>query len=98
MLAADYPSELIELGYFDDDYILFSDSPEDVQIRVREALEVLLSPELREQRAAERKAAWEGEQARIKSEWPFVLNSPRAGHSLRSDTERNLARSGRSFG
>jgi len=76
MLAADYPPELIELGYFDDDYILFSDSPEDVQVRVREALEVLLSPELREQRAAERKAAWEREQARAKSEWPFVLNSP----------------------
>jgi len=76
MVAADYPSELIELGFFDDDYILFSDSPEAVQTRAHEALEDLLFPALREQRNAERRAAWEREQAKAKLEWPFVLNSP----------------------
>jgi hypothetical protein len=76
MLAADYPAELIELGYFDDDDIFFSDIPEEKKTRAREALEELLSPELREQRNAERKAAWEREQARAKSEWPYVFNSP----------------------
>jgi hypothetical protein len=76
MLAAGYPAELIELGWFDDACVLFSDSVEEVQTRLREALEELLSPALREQRDAERKAAWEREQARAKLEWPFVLNSP----------------------
>jgi hypothetical protein len=76
MLAADYPAELIELGCFDDDYVLFSDSVEGVQTRLHEALEDLLSPGLREQRIAERKVAWEREQAKAKLEWPFILNSP----------------------
>jgi hypothetical protein len=39
-------------------------------------LEELLSPELRQRRLLERRAAWELEQAKIKSEWPYVLNSP----------------------
>jgi hypothetical protein len=34
MLAAEHPTELIELGYFDDNYILFSDSPGEVQTAV----------------------------------------------------------------
>lgn len=76
MLAADYPEELIELGYFDDDDIFFSDVPEEKRTRAREALEELLSPELRQKRLIERKVAWEREQARVKSEWPYVLNSP----------------------
>jgi hypothetical protein len=76
MLAADYPEELIELGYFDDDDIFFSDVPEEKRMRAREALEVLLFPELRQKRLIERKVAWEREQARVKSEWPYVLNSP----------------------
>ncbi len=75
-LAADYPEELIELGYFDDDDIFFSDVPEEKRTRAREALEVLLSPEVRQKRLLERKVAWEREQARVKSEWPYVLNSP----------------------
>jgi hypothetical protein len=49
MLAADYPEELIELGYFDDDDIFFSDDPEEKRKRAREALEELLSPELRQE-------------------------------------------------
>lgn len=81
MVEADYPEELIELGYFDDDDIFYSDDPEEKQTRAREALEELLSPELRRKRLAERKAAWEQEQARIKSEWPYVLNSP-SGRAL----------------
>jgi hypothetical protein len=84
MLAADYPDELIELGYFDDDDIFFSDIPEEKQARAREALEDLLSPELRERRRAERKAAWEREQARTKAEWPYILNSP-TGRALLKD-------------
>ncbi len=76
MLAADHPSELIELGYFDDDDIFFSDDPEGKRTRARAALEELLSPELRQTRLAERKIQWDQEQMRIKSEWPYVLNSP----------------------
>ncbi len=37
----------------------------------------------------ERKAAWEQEQARIKSEWPYILNSPSGRALLR---ERVLER------
>ena len=36
----------------------------------------LLSPELRQTRRLERQAAWQLEQANIKSEWPYILNSP----------------------
>ena len=43
MVEADYPEELIDLGYFDDDDIFYSDDPEEKQSRVREALEELLS-------------------------------------------------------
>lgn len=49
MLAADYPEELIELSYLDDDYI-FVHNPEEKQKRAREALEELLPPELRQKR------------------------------------------------
>jgi hypothetical protein len=76
MLAADYPEELIDLGYLDDDDIFLFDDPEQKQTHAREALEELLSPELRQKRLAERKVAWELEQAMIKSDWPYVLNSP----------------------
>ena len=76
MLAADYPSELIQLGYFDDDDILFPDDTEERRKRAREALEDLLSPELLQKRQIERKGAWELQEARVKSEWPYVLNSP----------------------
>ena len=81
MVAADYPEELIELGYFDDDEIFYFDDPEEKRTRAREALEELLSPELHQRRRIERKAAWELEQKRIKSEWPYVLNSP-SGRAL----------------
>ena len=74
IVEADYPDELIELGYSDDDDLF--DDPDEKRIRAREALEELLLPELRQRRLAERKDAWEREQARIKSEWPYVLNSP----------------------
>jgi hypothetical protein len=90
MLATDYPAELIGLGYFDDDDIFFSDIPEEKQTRAREALEELLSPELRERRSAERKAAWEREQARVKTEWPYVLNSPTGGALLKKRYKENL--------
>jgi hypothetical protein len=75
MQAADYPPELYELGYFDDDEF-FSDDPEEKRAAALEAVEEFLSPTLRQQRFAERKAAWDLEQARIRSEWPYVLNSP----------------------
>ncbi|HEY0163229.1 MAG TPA: hypothetical protein VGB69_11165 [Edaphobacter sp.] len=78
MLAADCSDELAELGYFEDDDVFFSDLPDENKIlaRAREALEDLLSPELRERRRAEWIAAWEREQAKAKTEWPYVLNSP----------------------
>jgi hypothetical protein len=75
MLAADRLKELYELAYFDDDEIFYSDEPEEKRTRAREALEELLSPELRHKRRIERQATWELEQARIKTEWPYVLNS-----------------------
>ncbi len=75
-MAADRLEELYELAYFDDDDIFYSDDPEEKRARAREALEELLSPELRQKRRIERQAAWEREQARIKSEWPYVFNSP----------------------
>ena len=87
MLAADYPEELTELGYFDDDDIFFSDDPEEKRKRAREALEELLSPELRQKRLIERKVAWEREEVRVKSEWPYVLNSP-TGRALLKERYR----------
>jgi len=91
MLAADYPAELIELGYFDDDDIFFSDLPEERSVRAREALEDLLSPELREQRGAERRAAWEREQARAKLEWPYVLDSASGRELLKKRYKEKIA-------
>jgi hypothetical protein len=66
MRAADYPSELIDVGYFDD--TCYTDDPEEKRAYAREVLEDLLSPELRQKRLAQRKAAWEQEQTKIKSE------------------------------
>jgi hypothetical protein len=43
MLVADYPEDLIELGYFDDDDIFFSDDPAGKRVRAFEALEEPLS-------------------------------------------------------
>jgi hypothetical protein len=80
MHVAGYPEELTDLGYLDDDDILFS-GVEEKRARAREALEELLSPELRQRRNAERQAARELAQARIKSEWPYVMNSP-SGRAL----------------
>ena len=76
MVAGDYPDELVELGYFDDEDILYGDDTDGKRNRAFEALEELLSPELRQKRLVERRAAWEQEQTRARSEWPFVLNSP----------------------
>ena len=80
LLAADYPDELYDLAYFDDEDSFYSSDEEKLRF-AREALNELLSPELRQRRLAERKAAWEQEQVRIKSEWPYVLNSP-SGRAL----------------
>lgn len=96
MLAADYPAELIELGYFDDDEIFFSDVPEEKRTRALEALENLLSPELREQRSMERKAVWEREQSRAKSEWPYVLDSA-SGRALLKQRYKEKAAEMRPF-
>jgi hypothetical protein len=87
MWAGNYPEELIELGYFDDDDIFFSDDPEEKRMRARESLEELLSPELRQKKLIERKVAWEREEVRVKSEWPYVLNSP-TGRALLKERYR----------
>lgn len=77
MQSADYLEELMELGYLEEDYRFFTEENDDVQrAQAHEAIENLLSPELRERRHAERQAAWEREQAKAKEEWPYVLNSP----------------------
>ena len=73
LLASDYSDELYELAYFDDEDFYSSDK-ERLKY-AREALENLLSPELRQMRLAERRAAWEQDQARLKTESPYVLNS-----------------------
>jgi hypothetical protein len=57
MEEAGYIDELIELGFFDDEDIFLSDDPQERRKRCREDLEELLSPELRQRRRAERKAA-----------------------------------------
>lgn len=77
MQMADYPDELIELGYLEDEFeFLTDDNVGERRTSAREALENLLSPELSERRRAERKTIWERAQARAKEEWPYVLNSP----------------------
>ncbi|MFZ1940379.1 MAG: hypothetical protein WBA18_06390 [Terracidiphilus sp.] len=88
MHVAGYPEELADLGYLDEDDILFG-SVEEKRTRAREGLKELLSPELREKRRAERETAKEQAQARIKSEWPYVVNSP-SGRALMK--ERYAAR------
>ncbi len=90
MVNGNYPEELIELGYLDDDYIYFSDDPEEKRTRARAALEELIYPELRQKRVSERKADWEREQARIKSEWPYVLNSPTGLALLRKRYKKRI--------
>lgn len=61
--SADYPKELFELGHLDDNCDFFTqENIEERRARAREALENLLSPELSEQRRAEREAAWKREQ------------------------------------
>jgi hypothetical protein len=55
MLAADCPEELQELGYLDD--VFFGDDADTQRALAHEALENLLSPELRERTRAEKKAA-----------------------------------------
>lgn len=79
-LASDYLSELTEVANFDDYDVFFGDDHEKLA-RAREALEELLSPELRLKRSLERTAKWEQEQTRVRSEWPYVLNSP-SGRAL----------------
>lgn len=80
LVTGDYPDELYELAYFDDEDSFYASDEEKLKY-AREALENLLSPELRQRRLAERRAAWEREQARLKTEWPYVLNSP-SGRAL----------------
>ncbi|MGA8939449.1 MAG: hypothetical protein WB439_09820 [Acidobacteriaceae bacterium] len=75
--SADYPEELYELAYLEDSFdLLIQDNADEQRTLAREALENLLSPELREQRYAARRATWEQAQQRAKTEWPYVLNSP----------------------
>jgi hypothetical protein len=91
MQSADYPEELIELGYLEDDCDFFLEENIDNQRELaHEAVENLLSPELRERRHAERKAAWEREQARAKQEWPYILNSPTGRTLLRERYKEKL--------
>ena len=73
--AADGDVDFYDLAYFDDD-CTFPEPPENTRKRAREAIEELLSPDLREQRMAARKAEWEHQAAEAKTEWPYVLNSP----------------------
>lgn len=68
-----YPEELMELGYFDENTFA---NPGEERASARESLQELLSPELRQRRIAERKAAWERERETAKKEWPYILNSP----------------------
>lgn len=81
MFSAERPPDLIELGRLGMAFeylrveFLREENIEAKRARVREALENLLSPELREQRYAARKAAWEQARKRAKTEWPYVLNS-----------------------
>lgn len=80
LVAGDYPDELYDLAYFDDEDSFYASNEEKLKY-AREALENLLSHELRQKRLAEKRAAWEQEQGRLKTEWPYVLNSP-SGRAL----------------
>lgn len=92
MLAADHLEELYELAYFDDDGdIFYSDGPEEKRTRAREALEELLSPKLRQRCRLKRQAAWEQEQAKMKTEWPYVLNSPTGRALLKQRYRKKLS-------
>ena len=91
MLSADYPKELIDLGYLKDDCeFLLEENVDNQRALAREALENLLSPELRERRHAERRAVWEQEQAKAKEDWPYVLNSPTGRTLLRKRYKEKL--------
>ena len=90
MLSADYPKELIDLDYLKDDCDFLEENIDNQRALAREALENLISPELREQRHTERKADWEREQARAKQEWPYVLNSPTGRTLLRKRYKEKL--------
>lgn len=81
MLAANYPTDLIELGFLEDNFDYFFDDPDEQRTVVLEALQNLLSPELRQERKLQRQAIWERTRAKTESEWPYVLDSP-SGRAL----------------
>lgn len=88
MWVADYPDELIGLGYLEDAYEFATE--EEVRTGAREALEELLSPELNERRVAERKAVLEKAQANAKQERPYLVNSPTGRALLKERYKKRL--------
>lgn len=91
MQSSDYPKDLFELSYLEDCYdFLTQENLDERRTLAHEAVENLLSPELREQRHAERQAAWEREQAKAKEEWPYVLDSPTGRKLLRERYKEKL--------
>lgn len=78
MQAGDYPDELQELGWLGDELdgctgCYTADEQSEFAI---EALENLLSPELRERRRAEREAKWLKQREEAKCDWPYIFDSP----------------------
>ncbi len=88
MWMADYPDELIGLGYLEDAYEFATE--QEMRTSAREALEELLSPELHERRLAERKAVLEQAQAKAKQEWPYIVNSPTGRVLLKERYKKRL--------
>jgi hypothetical protein len=79
LVRADYPTELTELGWLEEDYLWTDEAG--VRAAAVEAMENLLDPELGARRRAARAAAVEEQMRLAQQEWPYVLNS-RTGREL----------------
>ncbi len=91
MVVADYPEELVELGYLSDEWEYFTQDPcDEERAWAIDALEGLLSPESREERRAKKLAALVRRQEEIKRDWPYVLNSPMGRAMLKDRCEAHL--------
>lgn len=75
MLQADYPDELIEVGYVEDSFDSCPEDLEQCRVWAREALENLLDPELREARYAARRRIDEEQRKAALNDWPYAWDS-----------------------
>jgi hypothetical protein len=93
MFLGDYPEELIEIGYLQDnfDFIDFIENFDEQRASAIAALKDLLSPELREKRRVEKLAAWERQREEARKDWPYVFDSPKGRSLLKEKYKERLA-------